>query len=563
MIKSFRKSKRLSNSLGSSKQSISRVASGQLGHDAILRTPEKVIKALYDYTLQGPGELTFVKGDFFHLIPDNSGKHEANGWFEATNPATGQQGMVPITYFEVFNKSKHNSGQGGQNIEQSNQSNAKSLHVPAAKPHTQTLYALTLYAFKAERPDELDIVAGENLVICAHHDFEWFIAKPITRLGGPGLVPVLYVKFIDMKGADTSVISDDPVALINHFQIPTVEQWKDQTAKYEALSIPLGHISNNGPVVSSNSQFFQKEGTSSNRSSLGSTKTYVLDAAVESYHLEHGRYQYSVVSRLSNGKMRYLYRFYQDFYDLQVKLLELFPYEAGKIENSRRIIPSIPGPLINVNDSISKLRREKLDYYLRNLISLPPHISRSEEVLGLFEVLENGYDKEVNDPNKPVMRQSNSQQDRMTQYSNVQLQRNSLTPSLESPVRRSRSSSSTQLLVNQATMGESAETDRISKVKVKFYYEDDIFVLLLPVNLKLQDLKYKLMKRLSLDADASDRQVFLFLKNDYDDFMDTRGLAPEYLNKEQKDQLFLLVINDDERFQEILFDKCKVVILTD
>ena len=41
-----------------------------------------------------------------------------------------------------------------------------------------------------------------------------------------------------------------------------------------------------------------------------------------------------------------------------MKLLELFPYEAGRIENSKRIIPSIPGPLINVNDSISKLRRE-------------------------------------------------------------------------------------------------------------------------------------------------------------------------------------------------------------
>ena len=62
----------------------------------------------------------------------------------------------------------------------------------------QTLYAVTLYEFKAERDDELDIMPNENLIICAHHDYEWFIAKPINRLGGPGLVPVSYVKIIDL-----------------------------------------------------------------------------------------------------------------------------------------------------------------------------------------------------------------------------------------------------------------------------------------------------------------------------------------------------------------------------
>lgn len=72
----------------------------------------------------------------------------------------------------------------------------------------------------------------------------------------------------------------------------------------------------------------------SNRSSLGSSIS-IVEASVDSYQLDHGRYQYSITARLNNGRIRYLYRYYQDFYDLQVKLLELFPYEAGRIENSK------------------------------------------------------------------------------------------------------------------------------------------------------------------------------------------------------------------------------------
>lgn len=572
MMKPFRKSKRLSNSLNSSKHLISRVTSTQMNNDEldqVLKLPKKVIKALYDYQPQGPGELKFAKGDFFHIVEEQNAEAEANGWYNATNPATNQRGMVPMLYFEVFNRTRQSNPQeNGHNIEQGNPINARFHHVGTGSKASQSLYAVTLYDFKAERPDELDIIPGENLVICAHHEFEWFIAKPITRLGGPGLVPSLYVKIIDLMGTlkdANAPAEDDIVGIIKHFKIPTVEQWKDQTAKYQALSIPLGHISNSAPPVSSNTQYFQRDGLSSNRSSLGSTKTFIVEAAVDSYHLEHGRYQYLVVARLSNGKTRYLFRYYQDFYDLQVKLLELFPYEAGKIENSRRIIPSIPGPLINVNDSISKLRREKLDYYLRNLIALPPHISRSEEVLGLFEVLDNGYDKEAFDKDrssKPVNSQSTYQQDRMSQYSNVQLnvQRSSLTPSLESPIQRSGSTSSTNLLTGGAA---NTGGEKLTKVKVKFYYEDDIFVLLLPANLRLQDLRAKLVKRLNLDAPDSDvGGVFLFLKSSYDEFMDSHNIATEVLSPEQRESLFQLVIDDDQKFQEILYDKCKVVILS-
>lgn len=554
MIKSFRRSKRLSNS-SDSKQNISRVLLHLRSDElALLQSPKKVIKALYDYDPQGPGELKFEKGDFFHVLSDSQ---DGDGWYEATNPMTHARGMVPVSYFEVFNRSRPVAENAPQQAPQ---------QAPIHRNSSQTLYAVTVYAFKAERDDELDVEEGENLIICAHHDYEWFIAKPINRLGGPGLVPSLYVKIIDLVNpANTPSADTSMVDVINTLRIPTVEQWKDQTARYQALTIPLGSILNQTAPVSLNSQYFQRE-LGSNRLSLSLSKTTIVEASVDTYQLDHGRYQYLVVARLSNGRVRHLYRYYQDFYDLQVKLLELFPYEAGKIENSRRIIPSIPGPLINVNDSISKLRREKLDYYLRNLVALPLHILRLEDVLALFEVLENGVDREMVDTSvsrtsKPISQKSNYQQDRLSQYLGfhnlTNANRTSTTPtSLDLALHRSLSSSSN--LATAPTAPSTAEL-KLQKVKVKFYYDDDIFVLLLPTNLRLQDLKAKLGKRLNLDETE---HVLLFLKNDYDDFVDENNIVNEDFDEEARAHLRPFEIDSDDRFHGTLYDKCKIVILT-
>lgn len=625
MMKSFRK-KRLSGSsdTSSSKHAISRItSSSHLSNENVLQTPRFVIKALYDYLPQGPDELPFKKGDFFHVLGDFD-ENEQNGWYEATNPMTHAKGMVPMTYFETFNRSrpKTDDNQGSPLLSQQHRSNGSSYTSPiksgkSLRNSTQTLYAVVLYEFKAERDDELDISPGENLIICAHHDYEWFIAKPINRLGGPGLVPAQFVKIVDLINPANNVLNneDNLVKIIDSFKIPSVEQWKDQTAKYQASTIPLGSISNQAPPVSSNTRYFQNDGNNltSNRSSLSSSNTAIVEASVDSYQLDHGRYQYLIIAKLSNGKIRNLYRYYQDFYDLQVKLLELFPFEAGKIENSKRIIPSIPGPLINVNDSISKLRREKLDYYLRNLIGLPSHISRSEEVLRLFDVLDNGFDKEVADPYfkqrqlKPISQKSNYQQDRLSQYSNLINQqggsngtRSSTTPTssdsnlnrlsqssgnlfnnlneqahttpanngthpqplpiqqLQQPIHQQNSS---QSIVSQPQSG--TTTPSGTKIKVKFYFKDDIFVLLLPSNLRLEDLKTKLYKRLNLNenSDSTVSNIRLYLKNDLDDLQDETNTSDYNFNDTQQLKLNQFEIIDDDKFHEILYDKCKLCIL--
>ena len=55
------------------------------------------------------------------------------------------------------------------------------------------VYGVVQYDFNAERPDELEAKAGEAIVVIAQSNPEWFVAKPIGRLGGPGLIPVSFI----------------------------------------------------------------------------------------------------------------------------------------------------------------------------------------------------------------------------------------------------------------------------------------------------------------------------------------------------------------------------------
>lgn len=67
-----------------------------------IQPPKKVIRALDDHRPQAPHELSFQKGDFFHVINEID---QGPGWYEANNPMTGARGLVPRSKFEVFNKS--------------------------------------------------------------------------------------------------------------------------------------------------------------------------------------------------------------------------------------------------------------------------------------------------------------------------------------------------------------------------------------------------------------------------------------------------------------------------
>jgi bud emergence protein 1 len=101
------------------------------------------------------------------------------------------------------------------------------------------VYGVVMYDFKAERPDELEAKEGEAIIVIAQSNPEWFVAKPITRLGGPGLIPVSFVEIRDMT---TGTAVPDPQEAVKRAGVPKVEEWKKMAADYKNGSIPLGKL---------------------------------------------------------------------------------------------------------------------------------------------------------------------------------------------------------------------------------------------------------------------------------------------------------------------------------
>lgn len=139
------------------------------------------------------------------------------------------------------------------------------------------IYGVVTFDFKAERPDELDAKAGEKIVIIAMSNPEWFVAKPIQRLGGPGLIPVTFVS-VRYTHSDREV--EDPVEAVRAAGIPKVEEWKQKAASYKNNSIPLGQLAsaNTGSQYSSSQQSLQdgmqRMSVSNSASSRRSGDTY-------------------------------------------------------------------------------------------------------------------------------------------------------------------------------------------------------------------------------------------------------------------------------------------------
>ena len=217
-----------------------------------------MIKALYDYNPdpQNTQELGFAKGDFFHVIS----RENDSDWYEACNPLIpNARGLVPVAYFENIGKTERQSAgstaSGASNIlpsHDSGYSEQTSLrrepnHITPKAGHGRMssigkgsgamVYGIVQYDFNAERPDELEAKQGEPIIVIAQSNPEWFVAKPIGRLGGPGLIPVSFIEIRDMS---TGQAVPDAQGAVTSAGIPKVEEWKKMAADYKNSSITLG-----------------------------------------------------------------------------------------------------------------------------------------------------------------------------------------------------------------------------------------------------------------------------------------------------------------------------------
>ncbi|KAG8883037.1 bud emergence protein 1 [Tulasnella sp. 331] len=206
----------------------------------------KTVRCIQQYRAKSPQELSCAIGDILYVVRDTI------GWYEVTNPSSNSRGVVPKSCLEEMSSSSGpNSIQAGPTARVPPPQMTPRVQSMAGKSQTrhQTFYAIVQYDFSAERPDELDAKAGEPISVVAQSNREWFVAKPIGRLGGPGLIPV---SFVEIRDPATNLPVKDVEGLMERGVLPRVEEWKQATAEYKASSIPLGvldDLSTNGAVV--------------------------------------------------------------------------------------------------------------------------------------------------------------------------------------------------------------------------------------------------------------------------------------------------------------------------
>ncbi|KAI9795019.1 MAG: bud emergence protein 1 [Peltula sp. TS41687] len=408
--------------------------------DAIaIQPPKKVIRALYDYNANPnhEQELSFAKGDFFHVI----GRENDTDWYEACNPSMpNARGLVPVRFFQVLGRTERDSAGSNFSITssrmvdtESGSSDRSGPSVSNGHPGTSTngqhristpassstsigkgsgtmVYGVVMYDFKAERPDELDATEGEAIIVIAQSNPEWFVAKPIGRLGGPGLIPVSFIEIRDMT---TQKPVPDPQQAIQRAGVPKVEEWKKMAAEYKNSSITLGrfesgsgqriqqgmermslsngrHSYQNGPdngylgpghqrVVSGSATMNQSFYSRPSSSQIPAP----VSASIPRWLFENNKYWYIIDAVMEDGRRWHLSRTYQDFYDFQISLLQEFPEEAGNT-GKLRTLPYMPGPVTFVTHQISTLRRGTLDDYIKKLLTMAPYISRHHLVRQLF-----------------------------------------------------------------------------------------------------------------------------------------------------------------------------------
>ncbi|KAF2877411.1 hypothetical protein BDV95DRAFT_625308 [Massariosphaeria phaeospora] len=534
--------------------------------------PKKVIKALYDYAAPDPdpasGYLSFSQGDFLHVV----GRENDADWYEACNPLHGTRGLVPVTYFEPVGKTVRDSSSstrsvtpalptaphdsGYQERAVTSPSNPDDSMQPPlrmskalalSKGSGAMVYGIVMYDFKAERPDELEAKEGEAIIVIAQSNPEWFVAKPITRLGGPGLIPVSFIEIRDMT---TGQAVPDAYDAVRRAGVPKVEEWKKMAADYKNGSIPLGKLEINSPQslqqgmermsLGSKSQagshpnggFAQANSAHShsrnnsqvqNRPHYRASDTSLLapvKACVPRYCFADDIFWFIIECVMEDGRHWELQRLYQDFYDLQIQLIATYPLEAGTSGVGERTLPFMPGPVTYVTDNISNGRRANLDEYIKNLLKLGNHITHGNLVKSFFAPRQGDYeiDPDVaaadeyrmsqasarsSDPSQGASRQSSADQLQattpQTPYS---------TGSNFASHQRGASVTSHGGNLNLPTMqhqhssvsANSTNTGTNSALKIKVWFEEDNCVVIrMPASLRFVDLYNKLKERRALE----------------------------------------------------------------
>ncbi|KAJ7108620.1 hypothetical protein C8R44DRAFT_937699 [Mycena epipterygia] len=345
--------------------------------------PQKVIRALNTSRSQGPKELPFKEGDFLYVLRDVD---NPGGWYEAHNPVSGAQGLVPKDMFEEFNKNSVSVARHPStyclltylfhSLPAPQQLQVEPMSPKSTMKTQQVFYAIVLHNFFAECSDELDAKHGNAITVVAQSNREWFVAKPIGRLGRAGLIPVSFVEICDPSTGKAITNVDE---FFDCGDLPKVEDWVPNTLFLSQYS-PAAPLE---PAVDEQrpSPHDQPYSDASIPPPNTLPDDILLSANVVSFHFEMNEYWFRVDAifqpyapsprqALPPAKSLVLFRAYNNFYDFQVSLLDTFPKEAGRQPPNPRKLPYMLGPAQDVDDTLTAVRRNELNEYVRSLCEL-------------------------------------------------------------------------------------------------------------------------------------------------------------------------------------------------
>lgn len=238
-----------------------------------------------------------------------------------------------------------------------------------------------------------------------------------------------------------------------------------------------------------------------------------VKASIPRYCFENDKYWYIIECVMEDGTHWELSRYYQNFYDFQIALLQEFPIEANTEGGNNRVLPYMPGPVTYVTDAISNGRRESLDIYIKQLLALPPYISKCHLVRSLFAPREGDFelDPKAMEEDYRLSRASHlssSNQNSMSrQTSQNQLNgtgygqstgrsQGSAAPyhGMQLPMQRQVSS-----LTQGSNSGNSNQPSAATgALKIKVWFEDDCIAIRVPSETNFTQLRDKLHERLKV-----------------------------------------------------------------
>lgn len=192
---------------------------------------------------------------------------------------------------------------------------------PTAKENTiqsnlrSNIILVAKYAFTSESPNELTVRQGDVLKLLDRPGNGWLLVKFIDRLVQPGLVPAFYVDI---------AINDPKNPITLHWLQLSQQSSLNLMNEKSYLQIQLKQ-SLTPPLTINN-------------------KAYPLLILISNFLLFNKRYWYRLDVINSDGTKLYVCRYYQDFYNLHVQLVQWLNMSSAPVGDTLRL-PKLPEPI--------------------------------------------------------------------------------------------------------------------------------------------------------------------------------------------------------------------------